>query len=431
MVLDILSVPLLLPPLFRKIIYHNPTQMKRGLLSIVVFVLFSNFHFLKGQSARLADLQEALVFSNKRSFDGILSQMQPLIDSLDFVTAQEALKKTIAICGKLLHRSLALPQAYDMLAKHCQQHNRPDLALEYYLNSIEMYEKEQFAQALAHTYYRIGFLHFAAKHYARADSYLHKALNTAQDSLESRQVINAYNAIALCYKDAKNYTLANKYFDKALKIAQSKQDSIWIGMVYHSLGSVYAEEKSYSEALPYFEKGLKINLAYGGETENIVNLQNAIAECYLGLGEPNKAEKYYLTAQKTAVVSQIRTGLSHAYYGLAQVNANKGDFRKAYYFQNLHKKMTDSISIASKNTAILEMQHQFDAEKKEIEIRLLNTYVEKYHAQQIALIFSLVLLGTLACLLFFSQRKIQKIKLLLQLQEIEIQQQQEQISQLQ
>ncbi|TAH22177.1 MAG: hypothetical protein EAZ08_01585 [Cytophagales bacterium] len=405
--------------------------MKRGLFIILVVILASNFQLLKGQSARLADLQDALLFSNKRSFDAVLMQMQPLIDSLDFLTAQEELKKTIETCTKLAHRRFALPQVYDMLARQCQQHNRPDLALEYYLNSIETYEKEQFAQALAHTYYRIGFMHFAAKHYARADSYLHKALKTAQDSLEGRQVINAYNAIALCYKDAKNYTLANKYFDKALKIAQSKQDSIWIGMVYNSLGNTYAEEKSYSEALPYFEKGLKINIAYGGETENIVNMQNAIAECYLRLNEPNKAEKYYLIAQKTAEKAQIHFGLSQAYHGLAQINANKGDFRRAYYFQNLHKKITDAISLASKNTAILEMQHKFDAEKKEIEIQLLNISVERYHAQQIALIFSLVLLGIVGCLLFLSYRKTQKIKQLLQLQEIELQQQQELISQLQ
>ncbi len=400
--------------------------MKKGV--VLIFVFYWSFSLLFAQNQRLVDLQDALPLSTKRSFDQVLKQIQPLVDSLDFFSAQKELQKTIESCEKLAHRHLALPQAYDMLAQVCRQHNHPDLALEYYLKSTEIYEKEGFKQALAHTYYRIGFLHFTAKNYGRADIYLRKALKTAPDSLENRQVINAYNAIAVCYKDVKNYPLTVQYFDKALEVAKNEQDSIWIGIIYSNIGTVQFEQGEYSNALTYFRNGLRMNLSYGGEPENIATMQNAMGDCYLKLKNSIAAEKYYTEALQTSRKAHIQKGLEQSYRGLAQVSAGRGEFGKAYQFHDLYKKTNDSINRQSKNMAVLEMQHRFDVERKDIEIEVLNSHIETHYLQRVGLVSGTVFLLLMTFFFMRNYRKAHKNNVLLQAQNAEIQQQKEEIS---
>jgi signal transduction histidine kinase len=400
--------------------------MKKGVVLIIIF--YGSFSSLFAQNQRLRDLQDALALSTKRSFGEVLKQIQPFIDSLDFITAQKELQQTIEICETLTHRRLVLPQVYDMLANICRQHNRPDLALEYYLKSIETYEKAGFKKALAHTYYRIGFLHFTAKHYGRADSYLRKALKVSQDSLENRQVINAYNAIALGYKDVKNYPLTVQYFDKALEIAKSEQDSVWIGIIYSNIGTVQLEKGEYGDALTYFRNGLRMNLAYGGEAENIATMQNAMGDCYFKLKNSIAAEKYYTEGLQTASKANIKKGLEQSYRGLAKVKAARGEFEKAYQFYDLYKKINDSVNLQSKNVAVLEMQHQFDVEKKDMEIEVLNSHIEVHYFQRVGLVSGTVFLLLMTFFLMRNYRKQYKNNVLLQEQNTEIQQQKEEIS---
>lgn len=399
--------------------------MKKGIA--FVFIFYCSLTFLFAQNQRLTDLQDALGLSTKRSFSEVLQQMQPYLDSLDLISAQKELQKTIEVSMTLAHRFLVLPKVYDMLAQICIKHNHPDLALEHYLNSIEAYEKESFKHALAHTYYKIGFLHLGAKHYNKADLYLRRALKTGKDSLETRQVINAYNAIALCYKDAKNYPLTVKYFDDALNVAKQAQDSIWIGVIYGNIGAVQYEQGEYPQALPYFLNGLRMNLAYSGDPTHITAMQNWIGDTYLKMNNIALAQKYYQDATLLAKKAGIQAELEKAYLGLAQVSAKQGDFNKAYLFQSFYKKMNDSVNIKAKGLAILERQHDFDIERKDLEIQLLHKDAETHYLQRFGLVSGTILLLFIAFFFIRNYRKEYKNNRLLQEKNQEIQQQKEEI----
>jgi two-component system, sensor histidine kinase and response regulator len=399
--------------------------MKKGVILVFVFCCSATFIF--AQNPRLADLQDALGLSTKRSFGEVLKQMQPYLDSLDLLTAEGELNKTIEVAHTLQHRHLALPKIYDMLAQICVKHNQPDLALEHYLKSTEIYEKEGFKRALAHTHYRVAFLHLGAKHYSKADLYLRKALKTAKDSLETRQVINAYNAIALCYKEVKNYPLTVRYFDEALDVAKQAQDSIWIGVIYSNIGTVQYEQAEYSQALTYFLNGLRMNLAYGGEPENITSMQIAIGNTYLKMNNMVMAEKYFQDALRLANKQNISATLAQAYLGMGYVNAKGKNFEKAYAFQDLYKKVNDSINIKAKNVAILEKQHDFEIERKDLEIQLLATEADTHYFQRLGLVSGTVFLLFLTFFFIRNYRKEYKSNRLLQEKNQEIQQQKEEI----
>jgi signal transduction histidine kinase len=379
------------------------------------------------QSGRLNDLQEALALSTKRSYDNVLEQIASAMDTLDFYTAQKECLETIEIAHTLKYQRLALPQAYDILANICKKHNHPDLALEHYLKITEFYEIANYKKALAHTYFRIGLLHFNAKHYGQAQRFLQKALKTAQDSLESRQVINAYNAIALCYKDVNNYPLAVKNFDTALGIAQKAQDSVFIGVIYSNIASVHYEKKEYQQALHYFQHGLRMNLAYQGEEGQIANIYNALGNTYLKTKQIAPAKECFENALPLAKKSNALLAFQEAYQGLAHIYEFRNDFTKAYQYHALLKQMSDSINLKNKHLAILEMQHRFDTERKDNQILLLHKDAENHQFQRISFVLGS---GTLLLLTFFFIRnyfKERRNNILLKTQNQQINQHREEI----
>jgi signal transduction histidine kinase len=374
---------------------------------IFLFLGLGIFHITFAQN-RLNDLQEALALSTKRTYDNVLKQIENIVDTLDFVSAERECLETIEICQTLQYRRLALPQAYDILAKVCQKHNRPDLALEYYLKSTESYEKEDFKQALAHAFYRIGFLHLNAKHFGKAQNFLQNALKTAKDSLESRQLINVYNALALCYKDANNFPMAAKYFDNALQVAKNEKDSVLIAVIYSNIATFHFDKGEYKEALPYYKEGLRINLAYQGDTEQIALMYNALGKIYLQVRQTDLAEKNFQQALQLALPNRIHLALQEAYYGLAQIHAFRKDFSQAYQYHTLYKRASDSTNLKSNNLAVLEMQHRFEIEAKDNQILLLTKDIEKHYFQKVSFVagaISLVMLTFFFIRNYWKERK--------------------------
>ena len=399
--------------------------MKQGIVFIFIFSWSAGLLFAQNQ--RLIDLQDALGLSTKRSFSELLQQMQPYLDSLDLISSQQELQKTVEVSRSLAHRRLVLPKVYDMFAQIFIKHSQPDLALEHYLRSTELYEKEDFKCALAHAYYKIAFLHLSAKNYNKADLYLRRVLKTSKDSLETRQLINVYNAIALCYEEAKNYPLTVQYFDLALDVAQQSKDSIWTGLIYSNIGTVKFEQGEHKVALQCFLNGLRMNLSYGGIPENITAMQNAVGDTYLKMNNIALAEKYFQDAVKLAKKENLPTALENAYLGLAQVKAKQGDFPKAYQFQDLYKKMNDSVNVRVRNLAVLEKQHTFDIERKDFEIQLLQKEADTHYLQRLVLVSGTVFLLFITSFFIRNYRKEYKSNVILQEKNQEIQQQKEEI----
>jgi signal transduction histidine kinase len=393
---------------------------------IFLFLGLGIFHITFAQN-RLNDLQEALALSTKRTYDNVLKQIENIVDTLDFTTAERECLETIEICQTLQYRRLALPKAYDILAKICQKHNRPDLALEYYLKSTENYEKEDFKQALAYTYYRIGFLHLNAKHFGKAQNFLQNALKIGKDSLASRQLINVYNALALCYKDANNFRIATKYFDNALQVAKKEQDSVLIAVIYGNIATFHFDKGEYQEALPYYKEALRINLAYQGDIEQIALTYNALGKTYLQIKQTNLAEKNFQQALQLALPNHIHLALQEAYHGLAQIYALKNDFGKAYQYHTLYKQASDSTNIKSKNLAVLEMQHRFDIEAKDNQILLLTKDIEKHYFQKVSFVAGAISLIILTFFFIRNYWKERKINHLLNEQNQQISHQKEEI----
>jgi tetratricopeptide (TPR) repeat protein len=89
-------------------------------------------------------------------------------------------------------------------------------------------------------------------------------------------------------------------------------------------------------------------------------------------GKPNDALNYLLPAYAISKDIGVKQEIKTSSYLLAQVYELKGDFKQAYKYLHETYLVNDSLTSESINKQIIELQTQYETEKKEKTISLLN-----------------------------------------------------------
>ncbi|HKJ41164.1 MAG TPA: tetratricopeptide repeat-containing sensor histidine kinase [Sunxiuqinia sp.] len=145
-----------------------------------------------------------------------------------------------------------------------------------------------------------------------------------------------YNLGALFYKQ-KQYQEAEEYIQKALKSYSNIGDQIRIEMCYRLLGAISSAEKNYTQAGKYFEKSKTI------------------------------AEK---THNPSAMLASYKS-LYFNYWYLGYYNKNISDMDAALTYYQKYSQLNDSLYKVDTAAKILELEKQYETEKKNNQIALL------------------------------------------------------------
>ncbi len=177
-----------------------------------------------------------------------------------------------------------------------------------------------------------------------------QSLNTLYQSLELQKkdenlvgVANSYHNIAHIYMQAEKYDQAYEYYTNALEIyemlkpnsSDSVDNQIGKAKIYLSLGNYYNAISDSSNAFNFLKKALEIfvkeqNRFY--ESQTVL----AIGNVYFKLKDFEKAEEYYLKAQKLDNYESNKMGL-------VVINLN---FARLYHYQNKKKKKVLALKTA-------------------------------------------------------------------------------------
>jgi signal transduction histidine kinase/tetratricopeptide (TPR) repeat protein len=321
-----------------------------------------------------------------------------------------------------------------------------ELALQ--LGNIELVETAQ--RAIAIIYSNLG-------NYGQALDYNMKSLKNAEKLNNQTRLYNATNSLAQLYTLIGEYEKSNEYLLKLIDLHnQLKLGNTELSNLYNGLGENYRLNKKYPEAIVEYNRA--INIA-ASEEESIVFLSN-IADVYLRMDSLNLALQYGYESQSLAKKSGdnsidawifgilarahvkqsnpdsaifyaekgyalgVQTGYMEDMRDnsgvLSEAYALKNDYRKAYDYYKTYISYLDSMTTAEVQNKATMMEYNFEMEKKEDEISLLN---EQKTAQKNFLISALVVLGLILITVFLllrNNRLKQKANLLLQQQKLEI-----------
>lgn len=306
--------------------------------------------------------------------------------------------------------------------------------------SLKICEETGDKKGSAHAYSNIGVVYSSQGNYAEGLKNFYNSLKIMEEVGNKHGVAQAYNNIGLIYESQDNFPEALKNHFASLKIKEEIGDKSGMASSYNNIGIIYSVQEKYQEALENYFTSLKINeevgnkLGIAGAYSNIgvayFNQENfyeadkyfraalkfseeigddeAIASNYCSIGEVNVIFSNFPEARKNledglALSKKIgNKWLIHLNYEcLSRLDSAEGNFAQALEDYRMYTLYKDSLLNEESNYQTAQLKIQYETEKKDQEIALLNKDKE-LHVQQLEkqrLVRNVMIAGTILLLL--------------------------------
>jgi signal transduction histidine kinase len=365
----------------------------------------------------------------------------------------------------LIYNDLAFRLRNDQLEK----------AEDYALKALEIAQKKKLSTSQARSYELLGLLKFRKGFYDLAIEYHFKALNLHETLGLKRGIAWANNNIANVYFEQGNYESSLNYYKKALIIQEEIKDTVgiantfknmgWLFVktketqkgfavlrlalffakkmkdfrimshIYNSLGDACGQTKQYDSALYFLDKALQIHQKENNGYD-LTHTFNSIGEMYVLQKKLPQAEKYYHLALKLSTKLGIRYEKQVAYLGISTIYQTQNNFPKALQYYQKYDSLKDSLLNQNSADKIAHLHAEFDLEKKQEHILLLQKETElkdeKLKEKNILIssaIVLVVLVLFLVVILWSAMKHRQKTNKLLHIKNIDLHHKNKEISQ--
>lgn len=274
-----------------------------------------------------------------------------------------------------------------------------DSAMSLLIQGSKFAEKSNDTSQMISSYVNLGSLNLEYGYLDKAAFYLSKGLSFANVTKAPHSLARAHSSYGAYYFTIKRYHQAIVSYTKSLRYSRELGDIHEIALCNENIAVCYINMNKYGEALPYFIESKEIYTRLGFK-EDLSVVQYNMGSMYNKLEQLDSAE-YYLSNALALSKEQGDVEQSVSIYEvLADVAQKRGDFQKAFEYQQRFSELSDSLLDAQKVKSLAEMQTKYETEKKEQQIALLDQQNKTKAAQKkyliagtIALTLSLFVLG--------------------------------------
>lgn len=260
-----------------------------------------------------------------------------------------------------------------------------------------------------------GIIHRLMKDYSNALSYYKIIEEKYFEQLSTKQKFFLFmNQGNICVEQ-KQYSHTEALFKKAYEEIKKVNSPANQALITYNLGALFYRQKRYKEAQEYIAKALQTNTKIGDMV--------GIERCYRVMGaicfdqkDYLQARKHYNTALQMAqslknpntILGNYRN-LYLTYWDWGYYNKNIGDLDKALSYYQKYDKLKDSLYQIEITEKVLELEKQYESEKKNSQITLLEKenqhqqdqiLMERTRRNYMILVIILVT-GTLAVFVYF------------------------------
>ncbi|MDH5413452.1 MAG: tetratricopeptide repeat protein [Flavobacteriaceae bacterium] len=278
--------------------------------------------------------------------------------------------------------------------------------LDYWTQSLETFEAIQDTLGIAKLVNNLGAVYYSQGSHPKALDYYLRSLKLSVKTQDPFNIVQALLNLGGLYTEMLDYDKALSFFNKIEDYRASLKDSDQITSYLMGVGEVYYEQGMYDNALKFYEEALTstenitlradnliklglvqfkknnreksinyLNEAYQTAMDN--NQQLLVVQALIASGNVNQqinlsnALKAFKEAENIAKEIEANDELRDIYEGLSQIYASKGDYNNAFKYQSQFIAQKDSLFNLATNDKIRGLQFDFDLQKKEDQIGLL------------------------------------------------------------
>lgn len=327
---------------------------------------------------------------------------------------------------KLQNDTMGMANSFNNLGNMAiYQGNYPE-AMKNFLVSLKLRESINDKKGIASSYNNLGNVAFYMGNYEEALKNFKISLPISESLQDKKGVANLYNAMGSVYGQLSQSENAIINFNKALTIQKEIGNKSSMSQLYNNIGVIYSEDGNYKLAFENFNESLKINETTGNK-RGIGNTLSNMASNYFKQHDYKNSLSYYNQSLVLAYETGNKVTEREDYKGLSETYAAMKDFKNAFLFQSRYNDIKDSLQSSEKNSLIAEMKTRFETEKKDTEIKLLNTEkklqevtIEKQKTKAYYLIVGFILLAILIVVSFLFYNQGRKTKFENQVSKVEM-----------
>ncbi len=218
----------------------------------------------------------------------------------------------------------------------------------------------------------LGYLSTQQKQYSQAKDYLLQSLEIKKKTDDLKGIALIYNNLGQISIEEKKEKEAETNFRTALSYYSKSKVTKGKSLVFNNLGEIFSKRNNYDSALVYFKAALQIDSTLESPADMSTTLLN-IGNLYINGKQYDKSLPIIKKALKLAEEVSSLEEQKLAYQLLATIYSAKNDYKSA--FDNAKKILSINDSIFNETTTekITSLQIQYETEKKDQEIQLLQT----------------------------------------------------------
>ena len=161
------------------------------------------------------------------------------------------------------------------------------------------------------------------------------------------------------------------YYNQALDIFVELDEKSDIASVKTNLGTTYSYAREWRKADEHLTEALQL-VRQIGNTYELATTLYALGDSRFRQGRYDRAEELMLECVKLASSVGLKEVEQSGCETLSKIYVVKGDYVKAFSYQQRATKIKDEVFTEKSQKLITEMQTKYETEKKEQEIELLN-----------------------------------------------------------
>lgn len=352
--------------------------------------------------------------------------------------AEVYFKKSLALRLNIDDK-LGICSVYSNLCAFYTEQSEYPKALESGLLALKMQDSLKDDKYITKILINIGNVYLQQEHFEDAKKYFRRAekLNLKVGDKSSAGSIYINIGYIYQFQKPKQLDSALLCYRQALFASKAINHRFRVADIIGNFGSIYGEMRKYDSSLYYSFQSLKLHEDLKDIYNKSRNLSN-ISDVNYNLGNYSEAIKYGEMAFKMAKEADNRDVEESSTDLLSKVYVKKRDFEKALFYRELCVIFHDSIFNEAKTKTLKNLQHEYEIEKHQNEIALLNKdkiiqqdklilQDVQQNSRQNMMLFFIILAILVAIVFYWLNKKEQANNKLLSIRNAEINQQKEEI----
>ncbi|MGZ4043594.1 MAG: tetratricopeptide repeat protein, partial [Bacteroidia bacterium] len=213
----------------------------------------------------------------------------------------------------------------------------------------------------------------------KAYEYFLKAYNMASEEPKNEHMIAVASVgVGNMLLEKNKFKEAIDYYKKSEEYFRKKNIPNYEAMCVTMIGETYTKDSNYVEAEKYFLKSLPIFRSSNDDYGLAINLAN-LGGIEVHKKEYKKAEAFYTEALQINIHRKAWDNIQNTALNLAKVQELLGKTKEALGNYKIYTQYKDSVINVERNKAVAEAESKYESEKKEQQLQLKNSELEKSH----------------------------------------------------